>query len=205
MAITLKVFCPPDALRLSLPRYRKGSSATLHHGRHSPMRQKGEIDRECRADRRCGAGARRARDALRVQNLPNMFGQNTNARLFGNARKRSENAYDPRHCRPPAALLKDGDVVLRRHHGMSPLAGNQLDSLLRNHGVTTIILSGVSLAFGVIAGTMDAVNRAYQVILRQMRWPDSGGVLPRGHEEYAVDARDNCADRRNPEGLAEVN
>ena len=50
-------------------------------------------------------------------------------------------------CRgPPDAA---GDVVLPRYHGLSPLTGGPLDSLLRNDGVGTIVVAGVSLNLAI--------------------------------------------------------
>lgn len=98
--------------------------------------------------------------------LPGGFGANTNTRLSGNARKRhGDSPRDPRLSLPSAAVWRDGDILLPRFHGTSALTGSPLDSLLRNHGVTTLIISGVSLCFGVLSMTIDAANRAYQVIL----------------------------------------
>lgn len=96
---------------------------------------------------------------------PGGFGANTNTRLSGNARKRSSGPRDPSFSDPSAAVWRDGDILLPRYHGTSALTGGSLDSLLRNHGVTTLIISGVSVCFGVLSMTIDAANRAYQVIL----------------------------------------
>ena len=101
-----------------------------------------------------------------AENLPGRFGGNVNARLFGAARKvvHSE-GRDPRLDRPIAEVWGQGDILLPRYHGISPMTGSPLDSLLRNNGITTLILAGVSVSFAILNLTMDAVNRAYQVIL----------------------------------------
>ena len=57
------------------------------------------------------------------------------------------------------------DVVLARHHGLGPMTGTQLDSMLRNLGVTTIVGVGVSLNIGMTNFAFDAVNRGYQFVL----------------------------------------
>jgi nicotinamidase-related amidase len=101
-----------------------------------------------------------------AETLPGRFGGNTNARLFGNARKRiGAVSLDPRYELPSPEVWKDGDILLPRYHGISPMTGTPLDSVLRNQGITTIILAGVSLSFAIVNLTFDAVNRAYQVIL----------------------------------------
>ena len=52
-----------------------------------------------------------------------------------------------------------------RFHGLSPLTGTHLDSLLRNHGTKTLVVIGVSINLAVTNLVMDAVNRSYQVVL----------------------------------------
>jgi nicotinamidase-related amidase len=114
------------------------------------------------------ADAARARGApvlhCTVDVLPNRFGANGNARLYGAARK-SRAGPDSRKARPAAAIWREGDVLLPRYHGTSPLQGGELDSMLRNERVDTLILCGVSVCFGILNTTFDAVNRGYQVIL----------------------------------------
>ena len=41
--------------------------------------------------------------------------------------------------------VEDSDFVLPRLRGVSPMTGTQVDSLLRNIGVTTIVGTGVSV------------------------------------------------------------
>jgi biuret amidohydrolase len=94
---------------------------------------------------------------------PGGFGANRNARLFAGAR--AAGALDPGSVRPVAALWADGDVVLPRWHGLSPLTGGPLDTLLRNEGVATIVLAGVSLNVAIPNVVFDAVNRGYQVVV----------------------------------------
>ncbi len=52
-----------------------------------------------------------------------------------------------------------------RHHGLSPLNGTSLDQLLRNAGVTTVVIVGVSLNVAIPNLVFDAVNLSYQVVL----------------------------------------
>lgn len=100
-----------------------------------------------------------------AETLPGHFGANTNARLFASARKLGGLGRTPEADKPAPEVWRDGDILLPRYHGTSPLTGSSLDSVLRNHGVTTLVLSGVSLCFAILNTTFDAVNRAYQVII----------------------------------------
>ncbi len=94
-------------------------------------------------------------------------GANRNARLFMGVDKSplqlvpgsdAVNVPDEIGCDPR-------DVVLARHHGLGPMTGTQLDSMLRNGGITTIIGVGVSLNVGMFNLTLDAVNHGYQIVL----------------------------------------
>jgi len=97
---------------------------------------------------------------------PSGFGGNSNARLFGSAKKKRNSADDAaRFARPMAGTFAEGDILLPRMHGLSPMTGSPLDTLLRNERIDTLIITGVSLCFAVTSLTMDAVNRAYQVIV----------------------------------------
>lgn len=59
----------------------------------------------------------------------------------------------------------DGDFVMVRYHGLTPFHGTELDQLLRNLGVTTVVATGVSVNIGVTGLTLEAVNAGYQVVL----------------------------------------
>ncbi len=101
-----------------------------------------------------------------ADSLPGAFGTNQNARLFAAARKYgTENAQKSDSALPVVGLAADGDLVLPRYHGLSPMTGTPLDSLLRNAGVSTIVVAGVSLNVAIPNLVFDAINRAYQVVV----------------------------------------
>ena len=101
-----------------------------------------------------------------ADSLPGAFGANQNARLFAAARRDgAENARRSDSVLPVAELDADGDLILPRYHGLSPMTGTPLDSLLRNAGVTTIVVAGVSLNVAIPNLVFDAVNRSYQVVV----------------------------------------
>jgi nicotinamidase-related amidase len=67
---------------------------------------------------------------------------------------------------PVAALAPvDTDYVLTRTHGVSPFHGTELDTILRNLGVRTVVATGVSVNVGVLGMTIEAVNAGYQVVI----------------------------------------
>lgn len=102
-----------------------------------------------------------------AENLPGGFGVNRNARLFAGARRNGAlNAPGSPSVAPlPELGPEPGDVVLPRYHGLSPMTGGPLDSLLRNEGITTVVVTGVSLNVAITNVVFDAVNRAYQVVV----------------------------------------
>jgi nicotinamidase-related amidase len=94
-------------------------------------------------------------------------GANANARLFHGVDK------------SPVKLLPDSpasqvvaevgvmptDLVIPRTHGLNPMAGTELDPVLRNLGVSTIVVAGVSVNVAITNLVMDAVNLGYNVVL----------------------------------------
>ena len=94
-------------------------------------------------------------------------GANRNARLFAGIEK-SSNRIEPGSdaVLPPAEIGVDpGDLVLPRLHGIGPMTGTQLDPVLRNLGVSTIVGVGVSLNIGMLNLAFDGVNHGYQVVI----------------------------------------
>ncbi len=94
-------------------------------------------------------------------------GANHNARLFAGVRK-SPVRLTPGSAAvqvPDAIGVDPRDLVLPRYHGLGPMTGTQLDSILRNLGATTIVGVGVSVNVGMTNLALDAVNRGYQTVL----------------------------------------
>ena len=57
------------------------------------------------------------------------------------------------------------DVVCERHHGVSPFSGTNLDAQLRQQGINTLIVGGVSLNLGILGLSIEAVNLGYSVTI----------------------------------------
>jgi biuret amidohydrolase len=67
---------------------------------------------------------------------------------------------------PVVALAPaDGEWVVTRWHGVTPFHGTELDALLRNLGVRTVVATGVSVNIGVLGLVLEAVNAGYQVVI----------------------------------------
>lgn len=121
----------------------------------------------------CAALARAARAVgvpvfhCTAETRDDLKGANRNARLFLGVRK-SPVPLSPGSdaVQVPGPIGVDpSDVVLPRHHGLGPMTGTQLDSMLRNLSVTTIVGVGVSVNIGMTNFAFDAVNRGYQFVM----------------------------------------
>ncbi len=105
-----------------------------------------------------------------VQRRPDGLGSNHNAKIFSLGRGPGQGAVDITPGTPGAALLPElgpepTDLVLGRWHGVGPMGGTDLDAVLRNLGVSTIVVVGVSLNIAIPNVVMDAVNAAYRVVV----------------------------------------
>lgn len=94
-------------------------------------------------------------------------GSNTNARLFAAVRRSPVTLLPDSHEATVVPELgpEPEDLVLTRLHGLSPMAGTDLDPILRNLGVTTVVVTGVSINVAITNLVMDAVNLGYQVVV----------------------------------------
>lgn len=94
-------------------------------------------------------------------------GGNTNARIFQYMAKtpvRLVQGSDAAAIVPEIAVHAS-DIVLSRLHGLSPFQGTELDFVLRNLGVTTIVGVGVSVNVAIQNFAFDAVNSGYQMVI----------------------------------------
>lgn len=102
-----------------------------------------------------------------AQHRADGWGGNRNARLFRAMPKMPVQLHvgTPAVEVVPEIGVADADVVMPRHHGLSPFEGTELDSLLRNEGIGTIVAVGVSVNVAIINLTFDAVNAGYAVVI----------------------------------------
>jgi len=94
-------------------------------------------------------------------------GANQNARLFQHMARVDEKLLPGSEAAElvPELAVEESDLVLPRLHGLSPFQGTELDFVLRNLGVETIVGVGVSVNVAITNLTFDAVNACYQVVL----------------------------------------
>lgn len=121
-----------------------------------------------------------------VYRRPDGRGANRNARLFAAVRK-SPVGLTPGTAEVevvPEVGVEPHDLVLTRTHGLNPMAGTDLDPVLRNLGVGTVVVVGVSVNIAITNLVMDAVNHGYQVVVPR----DAVCGVP---EDYAAAVIDN--------------
>jgi nicotinamidase-related amidase len=96
-----------------------------------------------------------------------MKGANTNARLFRAVARQGGGQTEGTDMVEVAEGVshEPDDLVSYRYHGIGPVAGTDVDALLRNLGVTTVVLVGVSSNVGIPNGVFDLVNLAYEVVV----------------------------------------
>jgi len=94
-------------------------------------------------------------------------GANANARIFQYMAKAPVKLLPGSDAAQivPELDVQDADLVLPRLHGLSPFQGTELDFLLRNLGVRTLVGVGVSVNVAIQNLAFDAVNSGYQVVL----------------------------------------
>jgi nicotinamidase-related amidase len=112
-------------------------------------------------------------------------GMSMNARLFGATRKLGV-TMEP-GSRQAAVVDEIGtepsDIILGRFHGLNPMGVTDLDPVLRNLGVTTIVAVGVSVNVAITNLVMDAVNRGFDVVLPR----DAIAGVPKEYADMIID------------------
>ncbi|MEU6562444.1 cysteine hydrolase [Nocardia nova] len=119
-----------------------------------------------------------------VTRRPDGQGSNHNAKLFEIGRTGVEVIPGSTGATVlPELGPEPGDLVLSRLHGLGPMGGTDLNAVLRNLGITTIVAVGVSLNVAIPNLVMDAVNSAYRVVLPR----DAVAGVPREYGAAVID------------------
>ena len=112
-------------------------------------------------------------------------GANTNGRMFVAMNKVSPPMLPgSEEARPiPEFGLSPDDLVVGRYHGLDPIGGTDLDPLLRNLGVRTVVVVGVSLNVALLGLSIGLVNSGYQVVVPR----DAVAGVPKAYGEALLD------------------
>ncbi|MFI6644190.1 cysteine hydrolase [Streptomyces sp. NPDC050504] len=102
-----------------------------------------------------------------AERRPDGRGASHNARLFRAAERLPVQQYTGSTAVRVAEPIEvaDEDIVVRRLHGLSPLAGTDVDALLRNLGCRNLVVTGVSANVAVPNAVFDAVNLGYTALV----------------------------------------
>ncbi|TAM64531.1 cysteine hydrolase [Mycobacterium sp.] len=65
----------------------------------------------------------------------------------------------------PDLTPRAADYVSQRRHGLTPFHGTELESILRQRGVETVIVTGVSTNVGVPGTCLEAINREFTAVV----------------------------------------
>lgn len=119
-----------------------------------------------------------------VQRRSDGLGANHNAPIFAMGTRQ----VDISPGSEGATLLPEfgpaaSDVVLHRWHGVGPMGGTDLNAVLRNLGVTTIVAVGVSVNIAITNLVMDAVNAGYRVVVPR----DAVTGIPSDYADAIID------------------
>lgn len=87
-----------------------------------------------------------------------------------------------------AALMPDlgpeaSDLISSRSHGLTPFPGTDLDAVLRNLGIHTVVAMGVSLNVGVLGLVTGAVDLGYEAVVVT----DAVAGVPRAYGEQVLE------------------
>ncbi|WP_069886389.1 cysteine hydrolase family protein [Streptomyces luteocolor] len=102
-----------------------------------------------------------------AERRPDGRGANHNARLFRAAERlpvQQLSGTTAVRIAPPVEVA-DEDLVVRRLHGLSPIAGTDVDPLLRNLGCRSLLVTGVSANVAIPNAVFDAVNLGYTAVV----------------------------------------
>ena len=116
-----------------------------------------------------------------AERRPDGLGANANALIFQYMARAKVGLHpgSPAAELVPEIRVAASDLVLARLHGLSPFAGTELDPILRNLGVRTLVGVGVSVNVAIQNLAFDAVNAAYQVVIPR----DAVAGFPREYQE----------------------
>jgi biuret amidohydrolase len=99
---------------------------------------------------------------------PDGLGSMMNTRLaqaLAKSGRRGMVVGSPESANVPGLEPEEGDFVIWRTHGMTAFHDTSLDSICRNMGIRTIVPTGVSINVAITGATIEAVNRAYRVVI----------------------------------------
>jgi nicotinamidase-related amidase len=171
MPISLKEFAEPGITALVIHEMQEGVVGKSVPG---PLRQLADVVEQRGVVTQLSKLLRAARKAgVKVFHCPAFsraddLGSMTNTPLHNAIKKMGPRDFGSTSigaANVPGLEPEAGEWIMWRSHAMTGFHDTSLDSLCRNMGIRTIVVTGVSLNCGVIGVTIEAINRAYRVIV----------------------------------------
>ncbi len=101
-----------------------------------------------------------------AKSRPDGKGANTNTIFAGKRRRQGAPVDVDAYAEVmPEIGVEPEDFLVERIHGMSPIMDTEIDPILRNMGISTVIAAGGSLNIGVFGLVLEATNKSYTVVL----------------------------------------
>jgi nicotinamidase-related amidase len=151
---------------MELQRGVVGDLAALPHLRDAAD----AVDMVTNAGRVCGAARSAGATVVHctAEFRPDRKGSATNARILAASAQLNGDRLDRGH--PGTELIDElavdpGDLIVPRTHGLTPFVATDLDQLLRNCGVRTVVAVGNSINIGILGLVLVAVDLGYQVVV----------------------------------------
>lgn len=124
-----------------------------------------------------------------AETRPDGLGGAVNCRILAVSDKLRRGAGAPNEVGSEGAMVVEElgpeptDIVVPRLHGLTPFMGTSLDQILRNMGITTVVVTGVSVNLGVLGMCIGAADLGYQVVLVR----DAVTGLPPEYADAVID------------------
>jgi nicotinamidase-related amidase len=151
---------------MELQRAVVGDLATLPDLRDAAV----EVGMPANAGRICGAARESSARVVHCNAVfrPDRQGSVANCRMLAASMKLADHALDVGGLGAeniPELDVQPSDLRIERTHGLTPFHATELDQLLRNMGVTTVIAVGNSINVGIMGLVLSAVDLGYQVVV----------------------------------------
>ena len=125
-----------------------------------------------------------------VVERPDGLGHKANCKVFAvSAKLRTADGTRLLEAGSPGAQVvaelgaDERDIEVPRITGMTPFSNSEVDQILRNLGITTVITTGVSVNLGVMGMALGAVDRGYDVVLPR----DAVAGVPYDYAQSVID------------------
>lgn len=103
---------------------------------------------------------------IHIEHRPDYSGCAVTSALAGLSRREGKMLEGSLDVEPmPEVTPQVGDFVCARRSGLAMWYGTDLDAMLRNSGVETVVLTGVSTNLALFGGSLGAVDRGYHAVI----------------------------------------